>query len=69
MMTLGQRYICQNPLCRSEIEVTRASAEASGNPICCCGAEMKKPYTSPVFRELSEQPVVFAFVQKKKHGA
>jgi hypothetical protein len=31
---------------------------------------MRKPYTKPVFRELSRQPSVFAFVEtKKKRGA
>ena len=52
-MNLGQRYVCINPLCRCEIKVTRASLDVQGNPKCCCGAEMKKPYTKPVLRELA----------------
>ena len=68
-MEPGQRYVCVNPLCRCEIEVIRPSSEARGNPKCCCGAEMKKPYTSPAFRELDTPPPAFDFVQKKKRGA
>lgn len=49
-MTKGQVYRCQNPACRCEIVVTKASLEASANPQCACGAEMKKPYNPPVFR-------------------
>jgi hypothetical protein len=51
-MTEGQVYHCQNRVCGSEIVVTKASLEASANPRCCCGAEMKKPYTPPVLRVL-----------------
>jgi len=43
-MTEGQVYQCQNRDCDSEILVTKASLEASANPRCSCGAEMKKPY-------------------------
>ena len=69
-MHLGQRYICANAVCRCEIEVTRASLDAPGNPKCCCGSAMRKPYTKPAFCELSRQPSVFAFVEtKKKRGA
>jgi len=49
-MTKGQVYRCQNPACGSEFVVTKASLEASANPKCCCGSEMKKPYNPPVVR-------------------
>lgn len=69
-MRSGQRYICANPLCRCEIEVIRESLNAIGNPKCCCGSAMRKPYAQPVFRELSRQPSAFGFVEtKKKRGA
>ena len=52
-MTEGQVYHCQNSACDAEILVTKASSlEASANPRCACGAEMKKPYSPPVLRLL-----------------
>ncbi len=68
-MKPGQRYVCINPLCRSEIEVIRGSEETSANPKCSCGAEMKKPYTTPIFRRIHHQPTEFGFVEKKRRGA
>jgi hypothetical protein len=54
LMTEGQIYRCQNPLCRCEILVTKASAlGALQNPRCGCGGNMKKPYTPPVLRVIS----------------
>jgi len=51
-VTEGQVYHCQNRACGSEFVVTKASLEASANPRCSCGAEMKKPYNPPGFRLL-----------------
>ena len=45
----GQRYFCQNRECGAEIEVKRDSIEGAFRPRCCCGSEMKKPYSPPVF--------------------
>ena len=57
-MNEGQIYRCQNRKCNCEIRVTKSSAEAKSNPRCCCGAEMKKPYIAPSFRELTaDEPV------------
>jgi len=53
-MRKGQRYRCQNPNCRDEIEVINNSGEEDSNPRCHCGAKVKKVYSKPVFRELSE---------------
>jgi hypothetical protein len=52
-MTEGQIYRCQNLHCGCEIRVVKASIEAKSNPRCCCGSEMKKPYTKPVLRMLN----------------
>jgi hypothetical protein len=52
-MTEGQVYRCQNLHCRCEIKVVKTSIEANSNPRCCCGSEMKKPYTKPVVRILN----------------
>ena len=51
-MIEGQIYRCQNRACGCEVEVIKMSTEAARNPRCCCGAEMKKPYSRPVLREL-----------------
>jgi hypothetical protein len=53
-MNTGQRYRCQNPDCRAEIEVRKDSKEGEANPRCCCGAEMKKPYSAPVFKQFGK---------------
>ena len=49
LMKKGQRYRCQNRECGAEIEVTKDSIEGEFKPKCCCGSEMKKPYSPPVF--------------------
>ena len=53
LMRAGQRYRCQNPACRSEIEVLKPSIEAMKNLQCCCGSEMKRAYTKPAIRSLT----------------
>jgi hypothetical protein len=68
-MQPGQRYVCVNSRCRSEIEVVRPSFDSSGNPRCACGAEMKKPYSTPVLRRIHNQPPEFGFVDKKRRAA
>jgi hypothetical protein len=54
-MAEGQIYRCQNRECGCEIRVTKASSNTNSNPRCCCGAEMKKPYTRPVLRSLQSK--------------
>ena len=51
---MRQRYRCQNPDCRAEIEVKKDSIEGELNPRCCCGAEMKKSYSAPVFKQFGK---------------
>ena len=58
-MTAGTRFCCQNPDCRCEIEVHKTSMEATSNPRCCCGAEMKRIYVKPVLRELDDTATEF----------
>ena len=58
MMLMGQRYRCPNVECGAEIEVKKASIEGRSNPRCCCGAEMKKPYTQPVLRTFGKDATV-----------
>lgn len=58
LMRQGQTYRCQNRGCNCEVLVMKPSVEGLGNPRCCCGAEMKKPYVPPTIRELSSEVVV-----------
>jgi hypothetical protein len=60
IMHKGQRYRCQNPRCRAEIEILKDSSEGESNPRCCCGAEMKSLYTKPVLRTLDKDSAVLA---------
>ena len=66
-MDVRQRYRCQNPDCRCEIEVTKTSTEAKFNPRCCCGAEMKKSYKEPVFKTLDTHPELFADIRTTRN--
>jgi hypothetical protein len=66
-MTEGQIYRCQNRDCRCEIQVLRPSTEASANPRCCCGWEMKKPYVKPVLRELNPKVESLANVKSNRN--
>lgn len=52
----GQIYRCQNRQCRAEIQIVKDSVEGESNPKCCCGAEMKKLWNTPVLRRLSATP-------------
>jgi hypothetical protein len=52
IMKSGQRWHCTNPACGCAILV-EVDGEAEGtNPLCACGARMKKEYSPPVFRYL-----------------
>lgn len=42
-----QVYRCQNSECGAEVQVLKASVEGAAKPRCCCGAEMKRPYSVP----------------------
>lgn len=55
-MKTEQRCRCQNPDCRAEIEVRSNSKEAKANPRGCCGAEMKKSYSAPLFKQYGKDP-------------
>jgi len=66
-MNVRQRYCCQNPDYRCEIEVTKTSTEAESNPRCCCGAEMKKPYEEPTFKTWDTHPEFHADIRKTRN--
>jgi len=52
-MRKGQRYRCQNPNCRDEIELIKDLREDESSLRCHCGATIKKVYSRPVLWELS----------------
>ena len=57
-MWKGQRYRCQNPNCRDEIELIKNLREDESNLRCHCGATIKKVYSRPVFREFSDAEAI-----------
>jgi len=52
ILRVGQVYRCQNKDCGAEFQIVKRPAEAPANPRCCCGAEMKKPYSAPTLTEV-----------------
>jgi len=51
------RFVCQSATCRCEVEIAFLPGNEAGqisNLQCLCGAELKKVYSEPAFRELSE---------------
>jgi hypothetical protein len=57
-MSEGQIYRCQNIECGCEVRVVKSSIETSANPRCTCGAHMKKAYTPPILRVLTDMQVL-----------
>lgn len=58
------RFVCQSATCRREIEIALQLGNGMGKvskPRCTCGSEMKKVYTKPAFRELSEAEGLLLF--------
>jgi len=59
----GQRFVCQNPECGCEMDVTKTPlADAASNPRCGCGVEMKKPYVKP---SITTRPLTVAAASPK----
>jgi len=56
----AQRYRSQNRKCAAEIQVTKDSIEGEFYVRCCCGSEMKKPYSQPVLRNRDADREVLA---------
>jgi len=54
MMFAGQVYRCTNRRCNCEVIVSKGSQTEGGSLLrCCCGSQMKKPYTAPSLHEFS----------------
>jgi hypothetical protein len=56
IMLKEQVYRCQNKRCGAEIVIAKESIEGDSTPTCCCGAQMKKPYTKPTLTLTRLQP-------------
>jgi hypothetical protein len=56
-MNPGETWRCTNANCRCEVLVEIGSLAAGRNPVCSCGALMKKPYAPPVLRCLEFLPL------------
>jgi hypothetical protein len=52
IMLKGQVYRCQNKQCGAETVVAKESVKGDSTPRCCCGAQMKRPYTKPTLTRL-----------------
>jgi hypothetical protein len=47
--------------------VIKTPVETKTNPRCFCGAEMKKPYSPPVFRELEPDDELVSRLEKDRN--
>jgi hypothetical protein len=60
-MKTGEQWHCTNPACHCEVLVQSESGIGGGNPLCVCGAPMKKKYAPPALTYLEflrlEDPV------------
>jgi hypothetical protein len=61
----GQVFRCQNKQCSAEMQITKDSIEGESNPKCCCGAEMKKAWTTPLLTRLEETPELLDLFKRK----
>ena len=49
------RYVCSSSTCRREIEIETSSGHVSSqNPVCACGATLKKAYSTPTLKIFSK---------------
>ena len=51
------RYVCVSQICRRETEIESPHGDIAveaASPICTCGTNMKKVYTTPILRRLSK---------------
>jgi predicted nucleic acid-binding Zn ribbon protein len=62
----GQVYRCQNRDCGCEISVVKLATESHCNPRCLCGAEMKKPYSRPLLRNLDANFSLFICLENRQ---
>lgn len=54
------RWVCVSEVCRREVEVQVAPADMArkiSSPTCACGGAMKRVYTTPTIRKLSQGDV------------
>jgi len=50
------QFVCQSSACRRQVEIGIPTGSGVGHGpsmLCICGSKMKKVYSEPVFKELS----------------
>jgi hypothetical protein len=52
LMNHGERWHCTNRLCHCEVLVETSGKVQGLNPVCACGAAMKKKYAAPALNYL-----------------
>ena len=52
LMKSGERWHCTNPACRCEVLVEASGKIDGANPVCACGAPLKRKYASPILSYL-----------------
>jgi hypothetical protein len=52
VLQTGEHWHCTNSDCGCEVLVEKGGRVDGANPVCACGAPMKKAYASPVFQYL-----------------
>jgi hypothetical protein len=61
-MKTADRWRCTNPDCGCEVRAESGGQAPASNPLCACGAPMKKKYASPVLSYLEflrvDEPLV-----------
>ena len=64
LMGKRMRFVCQRLACRRQVEIEIPPGSGAGHvpdPLCICGAKMKRAYAEPVFRELSKAEGILHF--------
>lgn len=51
-MKIGEQWRCTNPACHCEVLVQSQSSLEGTNPLCVCGAPLKKKYSPPALTYL-----------------
>jgi hypothetical protein len=58
------QFVCRSSACRRQREIEIANDSEGrqiSKPRCVCGSEMKRAYSKPEFRELSNAEVIWIF--------
>lgn len=69
VMQNGEQWHCTNPACHCEVLVQTNGQVDGANPLCACGAPLKKRYVAPHLTYLKflrvEEPIPEAELARK----